>query len=217
MAVEVKTDDLKTQDFLNCLEAVIQLISKEETRTDGYSTIIEHSENVGKYVCLIYDNLPKRLQKYPREHIRLAGYYHDIGKLMIHRCYPELLGKSAFDSDDRITIKEHTHFGVILLYLWASRVHYNVTEPIFRCLHEAVLYHHERTDGSGYLGLTDNTPFLGELVAVADCFSAGIENRVYGTKKSYRTMLKELRNSPLNQRYVKALIKGLRKSSENIE
>lgn len=180
----------------------------------AFADIREHSENVAKYATMIYDNLPKKYHKYPRDFIYLSGYYHDIGKVMILRCFPDMMEKESFDSFDRITIKEHIHFGAILLYWFASKMtlNYDLSGTLFHCLLDATLYHHERLDGSGYLGLKEeHIPFIGQLIGVADSFSAGIEKRVYSKPKEIRTMLNELLQCPLNRHFVKALKKGINK------
>ena len=170
---EVKTG----QKFLNDLNDLISVAEIEA-----------HSRNVAKYALMIYENLPayeKQKNEYKSEHIYHAGYYHDIGKAMIIKCFPEMLNKKAFDNTDRTIIKEHTHFGAVLLYWLASIEKYDINEPLFNLLLNGCLYHHERRDGSGYLGLTEpHIPFIGNLIAVADCFSAGIEHRVYSEAKA---------------------------------
>lgn len=199
--VNAYADDEKTWSLLSDLNGIVV-----------FADIREHSENVAKYATMIYDNLPKKYHKYPRDFIYLSGYYHDIGKVMILRCFPDMLVKEQFDLFDKMTIKEHIHFGAILLYWFASRINldYAITGDLFRCLLEATLYHHERQDGSGYLSLKEeHIPFIGQLIAVADSFSAGIESRVYSKPKEINSMLNELAKCPLNRHFVKALKKGI--------
>jgi HD-GYP domain-containing protein (c-di-GMP phosphodiesterase class II) len=62
-------------------------------------------------------------------------------------------------------------------------------------LAEAVLYHHERLDGSGYPeGLReDEIPLLSKIIAVADAYEAMTANRPYQQKKTKEEAVKELK------------------------
>lgn len=192
------------QRFLNDLNDIIVI-----------ADIKEHSQNVAKYTLMIYQNLPlyeKSKYNFAESHVYYAGYYHDIGKAMIIKCFPEMLNKEAFAQQDKTAIKEHTHFGAVLLYWFASAEDYSITEPLFSLLLDSCLYHHERYDGTGYLGLREeHIPFIGQIVAVADCYSAGIEKRVYSDAKESIDMIEELKEMPLNQVYVNVLDEALRK------
>lgn len=61
-------------------------------------------------------------------------------------------------------------------------------------MHQAILEHHERLDGSGYPSRTkdNNLSRFGRMVAVADSFSAMICNRPYAPAKSVLEAAKEL-------------------------
>jgi hypothetical protein len=179
--------------------------------------LVTHSENVRDYSVLIYRNLPEYERRLwigiPEDAVADAGYYHDIGKAFLTRFYKGMMEKPKFDVIDRANIQEHVSCGVVLLQIlvsqgnpddaWADR---------FRLIADACLFHHERTDGSGYLKASPcRVPPIGELVAVADCFSAGIEHRHYegGARKARKAVLSELKGMPLNLVYVAALERGL--------
>lgn len=120
----------------------------------------------------------------------MAGIVHDIGKLKI---YSYIYG----DNDDNVlTVKK-------LRYI---RMHSNLGYDILsdegfdKDILEAVLYHHENYDGSGYPEnlVGENIPFGARILRVCDVFAALISDRVY--RKAYDTntaielMIDEVKN-----------------------
>ena len=103
----------------------------------------------------------------------LAGYLHDIGKEVIDRRYPDLLEKSEPLTDlERDIIRTHTEIGCDMLSGSERK------EISFAAV--AALEHHERWDGSGYMGKTElDISLQGRVVAVADVYSALCQERPY--------------------------------------
>jgi len=62
-------------------------------------------------------------------------------------------------------------------------------------LAEAVLYHHEKLDGSGYPeGLMDEEiPLLSKIIAVADAYEAMTADRPYKDIKTKKEAIEELK------------------------
>jgi HD-GYP domain-containing protein (c-di-GMP phosphodiesterase class II) len=130
-----------------------------------------------------------------------AGLMHDIGKLAIP---DEILGKpAALDESEWALMKSHPEIGTSILGDGQSR----------RAL-LAVLYHHERLDGSGYpYGLAaDAIPIEARIVAVADTYDALTSDRPYRkarTSWEARWVLMEEARGRLDARVVAAMFKAL--------
>ncbi|WP_444684956.1 HD-GYP domain-containing protein [Alkalicoccus luteus] len=132
-----------------------------------------HSIHVGMLSALI-----ARLADFPHDlvmEIGKAGLYHDIGKLQIAK---EIIQKPAkLTPEEFEKMKQHPQLGVALL---------KKNGEVPRMIHDGVLDHHERVDGSGYpRGLQgEDLSAAGLIVAVADVFDAVSSDRSYQKKSS---------------------------------
>jgi putative nucleotidyltransferase with HDIG domain len=131
-----------------------------------------------------------------------AGLLHDIGKLGIPNA---VLDKhSALDEAEWMLMRSHPEMGLNLL----DRAGQSSREVL------AVLYHHERLDGSGYpYGLkAEAIPIEARIVAVADTFDALTSDRPYRKACSHdeaRRVLAEEAQSRLDAKAVSALFSVL--------
>jgi HD-GYP domain-containing protein (c-di-GMP phosphodiesterase class II) len=131
-----------------------------------------------------------------------AGLMHDIGKLGI----PDtVLAKHAPLSESEWQLmRTHPEMGLTLL----DRAGQSSREVL------AVLYHHERLDGSGYpYGLkAEAIPVEARIVAVADTYDALTSDRPYRNACSHaeaRRVLAQEARSRLDARAVDALFRAL--------
>ena len=131
-----------------------------------------------------------------------AGLMHDIGKLGIPE---DVLSKhSPLDESEWMLMRAHPEMGLALL----DRAGQSSREVL------AVLYHHERLDGSGYpYGLkAEAIPIEARIVAVADTYDALTSDRPYRKACSHleaQRVLREEAGSRLDANAVAALIDAL--------
>lgn len=102
------------------------------------------------------------------DRLSTVGVLHDVGKLHVDS---NLLSKPSSLADLEVEhMQRHTLFG------------FAMTADLFeRDVAEAILFHHERYDGSGYPHgrAGDEIPLLARIVAVADAYDAITSERSY--------------------------------------
>lgn len=149
-------------------------------KRDKYTAF--HSSNVARYAELISKEMGFD-QKFCSE-IKLAAQLHDLGKIGI----PErILNKSGrLTQEEYEIIKTHPMIG----YDIVKHIKIFSNNGIL----DAILYHHEREDGSGYpSGLEgQEIPIKAKIIAVADSFDAMTSNRRYRENNSFSFAVKEI-------------------------
>lgn len=116
------------------------------------------------------------------EQIRMAAMIHDIGKIYVP---VEFLNKPGFlNPSEWNIVKMHAQVGHDILKP------INFPFPI----HEIVLQHHERNDGSGYpMGLKESEIRVeAKIIAVADIVEAIVHHRPYRPAKGFEEVIREL-------------------------
>jgi putative two-component system response regulator len=147
------------------IEIIERLARAAEFRDDNTG---QHTERVGQMAALLAKQIG--LPDTQVSLIRRAAPLHDVGKIGIPDSILLKLGKLT--NDEFELVKTHTTIGARILS--GSRF------PILRLAEEIAAHHHERWDGSGYLGvLRDAIPLAGRIVAVVDVFDALTQQRPY--------------------------------------
>ncbi len=186
---EDSSQEPEESHYRDILHALIKSIEDEKSSQQG------HSERVAVFAELIGNELG--LSPEQVDHLRVAGYLHDIGKVAIS----ELILKKTEPLTNRELqeLKLHTIIG--------ERI---VAKTGLQLIAQAVLYHHERLDGSGYpYGLKgDEIPLYARIIAVADSFEVMVSNRPYKEAFTVEEALKELEDNSsttLDQNIVRIL------------
>lgn len=127
---------------------------------------IQHAINVSQLSMKIGKQL--RLDAETQIRLCAAGLFHDVGKMLVPGV---LLEKpAALSRYEYGIIQYHTTLGYGILTQMPDEIHMVSAQ--------AALYHHERLDGSGYLGLRgDQIPLFSRIIAVVDVYDALTSNR----------------------------------------
>jgi hypothetical protein len=143
-----------------------------------------HSERVGKYSEIIAREMGWAEEEV--EGIAIAGYLHDIGKLVVDR---EIINAPyRIDAKQSSELNRHPAAG------------YEILRPInhpFADIPLMARYHHERPDGRGYPeGLTDEQIPLGaKIVSLADSFDAMTTDRPYRRRRAFDEVIEDFRRN----------------------
>jgi HD-GYP domain-containing protein (c-di-GMP phosphodiesterase class II) len=143
-----------------------------------------HSTRVGKYSEIIAEELG--FDENRVEGIAIAGYLHDVGKLIVDR--------SIINSPVRINAKESAELNR------HPGMGYEILAPIqhpYADIPLAAKYHHERLDGRGYPdGLRDKEiPYIAKIVNLADSFDAMTTDRPYKRRRPAEEVIEDMRRN----------------------
>lgn len=139
-----------------------------------------HARRTGFYAGVVADRLC--LSADQREHIRIAGFLHDIGKIGVPS---ELLSRDgALSDDERAVMQRHPEVGARLV------------QPLGLApeIGSAILHHHEWWDGRGYGdGLFgDQIPIEARIIGLVDAYDAMTCDRPYRRALAPNVVLSEL-------------------------
>jgi putative nucleotidyltransferase with HDIG domain len=112
--------------------------------------------------------------------ISMGGMLHDVGKLALS---DQIFSNKSASLTDAMMQEVHNHplIGAALV----GKI------TCGRAISDAVLFHHERIDGSGYpFGLKGaEIPLSARIVSIADCFDAMTTDRPYQRRKSCKAAI----------------------------
>ncbi|MDX6695384.1 MAG: hypothetical protein QOF02_2987 [Blastocatellia bacterium] len=164
-----------------------------------------HSERVGKYSEIIAREMGWTEEEI--EGISIAGYLHDIGKLVVERDI--LNAPYRIDAKQSSELNRHPAAG------------FEILSPIRHPYADISLmarYHHERPDGRGYPdGLTaEEIPLGAKIVALADSFDAMTTDRPYKRRREIIDVIEDFRRNTGKQfdaKVVAALCRAILKET----
>lgn len=187
-------EQLKRTSF-EAVRALVNAIDQKDNYTSG------HSERVGFLAKIT--GLHLGLPAVKLQELEWAGLLHDVGKIGI----PErVLNKPGKLTEEEFSlIRQHPARSFEVLRPVAS------LEPVL----EAVLYHHENPDGSGYpKGLRgDEIPLSARIVHVVDVFDALTSTRSYRSAFNAEraiTLLRQDAGTKLDAQIVDAFVAAWR-------
>lgn len=153
-----------------------ELYEDQENLILSLSQIIENkSENTGQHVRRVseYTSVLCKNLRYDDEEswkISLAAMMHDVGKIMVPEDILEKPGRLTPAEFD--IVKKHTQYGKQMLETSPGEL-FNISTDI-------AYQHHERWDGTGYIGLKgEEISRYARCVALADVFDALVSRRAY--------------------------------------
>jgi HD-GYP domain-containing protein (c-di-GMP phosphodiesterase class II) len=165
---KIDIGEKKVIEISEVVERTSILLSRVVELRDPYTK--GHSEHVGE-IAVNFVTL-NHLLDFPKEKISeiyRAALLHDVGKIGITE---QVLNKATkLTEAEFIMIKYHTNLG------------YDLIKPLLfdEFIGDAILYHHENFDGSGYpKGLKgDEIPLIARIFRIADYYDALTSSRPY--------------------------------------
>jgi len=128
--------------------------------------------------------------------ITRAGYYHDIGKVVLDAT---LINAKGRDTTMQRQYQEHVISGFRILNTFEETID----------LAPLVLHHHERWDGSGYLkGLHgEEIPYISRVLRLAEVWEReGLEN---ASNEEIKAVLKHLAGTEVDPNMVSQILSAL--------
>lgn len=147
--------------YMQTIDTLRNVVETRDKETEG------HSRRVSFLATALAEEIG--LPEEEVDKVRLAGLFHDIGKIGVKDSV--LLKQGPLDNEEYNEIKKHPAEGVGILS------HFTPFEELLPIIGQ----HHERVDGKGYpKGLSgEEICISARLIAVADSFDAMISNRAY--------------------------------------
>lgn len=172
----------ETELFIQSIREINRKLEIKDIYTRG------HSHRVGEFSVIMGNKLQSELDKIPYGEIILyyAAEFHDVGKITTSDSI--LKKKGALTDEEYATIKRHPIESVKIL---------KPMEKWFgKTILDAVLYHHENYDGTGYpYGKKgEEINILARIIRVADSFDAIAMDRPYRKALIQHQALLELKN-----------------------
>lgn len=167
------------------------------------NTYNEPSHNVKVAMLAVILGYKLNLTRQQLNDLAIAGILHDCGKVNLSE---EVLTKSTYlEVEETEMVEKHPLYS----YELAKQLGIHKVQIL-----EAILYHHEKLDGTGYPhGLIGNAiPLFAQIIAVCDVFDALTTDRTY--REHFHTydalkLIKSDMSHQLNIKYVNSFIELL--------
>ena len=140
-----------------------------------------HARRTAFFAGLLAERLC--LSSEEREHVRLAAFLHDLGKVGVPSGV--VSQPNALDPQQRLAIEQHPWIGERLV----KPLGFSAT------IGSSIRHHHERWDGTGYPDLLrgDAIPLASRIIAIADSFDAVTSDRPHRPARCQQMALAEIR------------------------
>jgi HD-GYP domain-containing protein (c-di-GMP phosphodiesterase class II) len=152
---------LNKEELISLSELFCSFVDFKSHYTAYHSRgVAKTAEEIGKILSL---------PQFEIDALKIAGHFHDLGKLGIP---PSIIEKEGKLSEEEFAlVKEHAYLTYIILNRLKG----------FEKIRDAAGFHHERLDGSGYPFRLkgEEIPLHARIMAVADVFTALREKRPY--------------------------------------
>jgi putative nucleotidyltransferase with HDIG domain len=187
--------------LINSIFQIVRIIDAKDPYTAGHSVrVAEYTEKIGRKLGL---------NEYDVDLLKNLANLHDIGKVQIDLSVLNKKGK--FNDSDWVEMKKHPRVGYEI-----------VKEIIFlKKYASAVLYHHERADGSGYPEKIkgESIPLFARIISVADSYDAMTTDRPYRKALTKDEAIKELKRcagNTFDEKITGAMIEIIKEESSGI-
>ena len=155
-----------SNDMYETQEEIVRAFSEISESKSGQTG--RHIKRVSEYMRIMAEAM--QLENEEKDCLVIASMMHDIGKLLIPESIIEKTGKLTKEEFE--VIKTHVKIGYKLLEYSPGRI-----MEIGRVI---ALQHHERWDGTGYLGMKgEEIDYYSRMMAVVDVFDALMSRRSY--------------------------------------
>lgn len=188
--------------YLGTISTLRYAVEAKDAETRG------HSDRVSKMAALLSEYMEMDNEFICQ--IKVAGLFHDIGKIGISDKI--LLKPGKMTEEEFEEIKKHPDIGAKILSGLAD----------FKELMPIVRSHHERIDGRGYPdGLKgDQIPDGAKIISIVDSFDALVSNRTYRKGRSFGEALEEIRKNrgtQFDEQFADCFIKMLTAEPEKVQ
>jgi phosphoribosyl 1,2-cyclic phosphodiesterase len=154
-----------------------------------------HAERVGAIAAELYQKWAENegytpdVIRYEKGHVRMAAMLHDIGKVGVSDLILKKLNKLT---DEEFTVmRGHTTLGASIMA---------DSDAVSALARDIARHHHQKWNGRGYSGSSDEERLSGEdiplaarITAIADVFDALVSQRCYKQPWSFEDALVQLR------------------------